>query len=743
MSCAACVRRLEIALGKVPGVLDAEVNLATETAAVTVADRSVDSEQISGAIEKAGFIPRPKKTATNTGTAADQASSEAEATTLRKELSFAVVFTLPLVLIAMGPMVSAPFGDLLRAVAPVALWHWFEPLLAAPVLLWAGRRFFQQGWSELKHRSPGMNSLVVLGAGAAFLYSCLALVAPNVFPEGTAHLYFEASAVIVTLILVGRYLEAIAKGRTSNAMRQLLQLQVRTARVVRDGEEQDVSVEALVLDDIVSVRPGERVALDGVVVEGQSYVDEAMLTGEPLPVNKVVGAEVVGGTVNQSGGFRFRVTRIGNDTVLAQIIRLVEEAQSGKPPIQRVADRIAAVFVPLVVLTALVTFVAWIVLGPAASLNYAFIASVSVLLIACPCAMGLATPTAIMVGSGRGAALGVLFRSGGALESLAKVDTVFLDKTGTLTSGIPSLTDLHVYDFDEDRLLTLVASAEARSEHPLGRALVEAARERGLDSVEVSDFSAEVGQGISACVDGHRLLVGADRLLADAGISVVEEEAVALAMSGQGKTPLYVAIDGRLAAVMAVADPLKSESKPVIEALHRMGLETNIISGDNQKTVSAIARELHVDRAIGEVLPGDKAAAISRCQAAGMKVAFVGDGINDAPALAQADVGIAIGTGTDIAMEAGEVILMSGELTGMINAIRLSRRTLRTIRQNFFWAYAYNIALIPIAAGVLYPATGILLNPMLAAAAMSVSSLLVLTNSLRLRHFRSDVQPAL
>ena len=707
MSCAACVRRLEIALGKVPGVLDAEVNLATETAAVTVADRSVDSEQISGAIEKAGFIPRPKKTATNTGTAADQASSEAEATTLRKELSFAVVFTLPLVLIAMGPMVSAPFGDLLRAVAPVALWHWFEPLLAAPVLLWAGRRFFQQGWSELKHRSPGMNSL------------------------------------IVTLILVGRYLEAIAKGRTSNAMRQLLQLQVRTARVVRDGEEQDVSVEALVLDDIVSVRPGERVALDGVVVEGQSYVDEAMLTGEPLPVNKVVGAEVVGGTVNQSGGFRFRVTRIGNDTVLAQIIRLVEEAQSGKPPIQRVADRIAAVFVPLVVLTALVTFVAWIVLGPAASLNYAFIASVSVLLIACPCAMGLATPTAIMVGSGRGAALGVLFRSGGALESLAKVDTVFLDKTGTLTSGIPSLTDLHVYDFDEDRLLTLVASAEARSEHPLGRALVEAARERGLDSVEVSDFSAEVGQGISACVDGHRLLVGADRLLADAGISVVEEEAVALAMSGQGKTPLYVAIDGRLAAVMAVADPLKSESKPVIEALHRMGLETNIISGDNQKTVSAIARELHVDRAIGEVLPGDKAAAISRCQAAGMKVAFVGDGINDAPALAQADVGIAIGTGTDIAMEAGEVILMSGELTGMINAIRLSRRTLRTIRQNFFWAYAYNIALIPIAAGVLYPATGILLNPMLAAAAMSVSSLLVLTNSLRLRHFRSDVQPAL
>lgn len=740
MSCAACVGRVERVVKKVPGVLDASVNLATGKAAFTFLPGLADIPAIAEAIRKAGFEPGegPAEDGAAPGDAA-AAAQAVETAVLRRSVIFAASFTLPLVIVAMGrhlPGVEAAYLALL----PESAWGWIEFLLATPVQIYAGRRFYRAGWTELSHLNPGMNSLVMLGSSAAYFYSVLALLAPGIFPAGTAKFYFEAAGVIVTLILVGRYLEAVAKGRTSAAIRTLMRLQVKTARIRRNGAEIEVPVEEVASGDVVLVRPGERLPVDGRVVDGASYVDESMITGEPIPVGKGAGDEVVGGTVNGNGAFAFEATRVGGETVLAQIIRMVEEAQGSKPPIQRVADRIAGVFVPVVMVAATVTFVAWLLLGPDPALSFAFVAAVSVLLIACPCAMGLATPTAIMVGTGKGAEMGVLIRQGAALEGLARIDTVVLDKTGTLTEGHPEMTDFHLVGeidgLDENGVLRLVAAAEGQSEHPIAQAILRAAEARGLSLPGVEAFTADPGYGIETRVEGRAVHVGADRYMKKLGLDLGTAADLANDYANLAKTPLFAAIDGQLAAVAAVADPLKEGSAEAIRALHGLGLKVAVLTGDNARTAHAVAASLGIDRVVAEVLPDQKAAEVKRLQGEGRAVAFAGDGINDAPALAQADVGLAIGTGTDVAIETGEVILMSGDLRGIVNAVALARRTLKTIRYNFLWAYAYNVALIPVAAGALFPVFGVLLNPMMAAAAMSVSSLFVLGNSLRLRRFR-------
>ena len=737
MSCASCVARVEKSLKKLPGVVDASVNLATEKAVVSYAPKMLTPVRLAEAVVAAGYTATPEDEAK----AEDGDRKDGELTALRRDLIFAAAFTVPLFVIAMGKGIPG-LGDAMVALMPERAWMGIEFLLATPVLFYAGWRFYRTGWAELRHLSPGMNSLVMLGSSAAYFYSLLALIVPQIFPAGTATTYFEAAGVIVTLILLGRFLEAIAKGRTSQAIKRLMQLQVKTARVVRAGAEIEIAIEQVVAGDMVHVRPGERVPVDGVVTEGASYVDESMLTGEPVPVEKRAGAEVVGSTINKTGAFTLRATRVGADTVLSRIIKLIEEAQTSKPPIQQMADKIAAVFVPLVLAAAAITFVVWLALGPSPALSYAFVTAVSVLLIACPCAMGLATPTAIMVATGKGAEMGVLFRKGTALEALGAVDTVVMDKTGTLTRGRPELTDLQLADpsLGEDAVLGLVAAVEAKSEHPVGEAIVRAARsERGLTLPEARDFDAEPGFGVHAMVDGRLVQVGADRYMAKLGIDLGSLAAAGEQFARDGKTPLYAAIDGKLAAALSVSDPLKEGSVEAVAALHGLGLKVAMVTGDNRHTAQAIAARVGIDEVLAEVLPGEKAAEVKRLQAGNRRVAFVGDGINDAPALAQADVGLAIGTGTDIAIEAGDVILMSGDLRGIINAVALSRRTMKTIVGNFVWAYAYNIALIPIAAGALYPFLRLLLNPMLAAGAMSISSLFVLTNSLRLKRFRPQL----
>jgi len=738
MNCASCVARVERALKALPGVIDAAVNLTTESATVEYLPATVSRERIAQAIRAAGYEPAAAGQAAD----AEHDRHEGQLRALRRDLSIAAALTLPLVLISMAPMLLPGVRALMAGVAPLPVWDWLQLALATPVLLWSGRRFVTRGWAELRHLSPGMDTLVLIGSWSAYLYSLAALTMPQLFPEGTAHLYFEATAVIITLILLGRLLEAIAKGRTSQAIRRLVGLRPKTARVVGDDGEIDIPADAVVPGDLIAVRPGERVPVDGTLTQGASHVDESMISGEPVPVRKEAGDEVIGGAVNQTGAFRYRATRVGSETVLAQIIRLVEDAQAGKPPIQRVADRIAAVFVPLVILAAVVTFLVWLWLGPQPALELAFVAAVSVLLIACPCAMGLATPTAIMVATGRGAAMGILFRRGAALETLARVDRIVLDKTGTLTEGRPALTDLEPYGIAADEALALAAAVERHSEHPIAGAIVEAARDRGLTLAEAGDLDAVPGYGIRARVGERQIAVGAERFMARLEVSVTVATAAAERLATEGKTPIYVAADGELIGVLAIADPLKPTSRDAVARLRGLGLEVAMLTGDGRGTADAVARRLGIERVLAEVLPADKAAEVKRLQQEGGRVAFIGDGINDAPALAQADAGIAIGTGTDIAVEAGELILMNGDIKGAADALALARRTLRTIRLNFFWAYAYNVALIPLAAGVFYPLNGWMLNPMFAAAAMSISSLFVVTNSLRLRRFRPAAAPA-
>ncbi|GGK33514.1 ATPase [Deinococcus malanensis] len=741
MTCANCVGRVERALKKVDGVLEATVNLATERASIRYLPASVSPGQLKAAVRASGYEILESE-AGKDRTDQEREAREREVRELRRAVTFSAVFAIPLLLLAMVPMLYMPFHMWLTGYVDMGTLNWVMLALAAPVQFGPGLRFYRLGWKSLTHRSPDMNSLVMIGTSAAFFYSLVATVAPGLFPEGTAHVYYEASAVVITLILLGKYFEAIAKGRSSEAMKKLLSLQAKTARVVRQGQELEIPTDEVLIGDLLAVRPGEKIPVDGEVMGGNSFVDESMITGEPVPVNKQAGSGVVGGTINQNGAFTFKATRVGADTALAQIIKLVETAQGSKPPIQGLADKVVSVFVPVVLVIAALTFVLWMVFGGQTALSFALVNMVAVLIIACPCAMGLATPTSIMVGTGKAAELGVLFRNGAALEGLQGVKVVAVDKTGTLTKGRPELTDLvTTAGFDRTQVLSLVAAAEGQSEHPIALAIVDAAKREGLMIPVPEHFEAVPGFGLEARVAGHLVQVGADRYMTRLGLDTAAFTAQAHGLGDEGKSPLYAAIDGQLAAIIAVADPIKEGSLEAVSALHRQGLKVAMITGDNQRTAHAIARQLGIDEVLAEVLPSGKSDAVKALQAQGHKVAFVGDGINDAPALAQADVGLAIGTGTDVAVETADVILMSGDLRGVPNAYALSRATLRNIRLNLFWAFAYNIVLIPVAAGVLYPAFGWLLSPVLAAAAMGFSSVFVLTNALRLRGFRPPVRP--
>jgi P-type Cu+ transporter len=739
MTCASCVGRVERALSGVPGVTGVNVNLATERATVSYLPEEVSVRDLESAIEGAGY-----------GVVAEEAEAEdaheREYRKLRTNFLGALALTSLILLGSLPHMLGLP--------SPVPM-GWLNVgllALATPVQFWAGWRFYRGAWGAARHLQANMNTLVALGTSAAYFYSAVATFAPGLF-AGRAEVYFDTSAVIITLILLGRLLEARAKGRTNEAIKKLAGLQARTARVVRDGEEVDVPVEDVVPGDVVVVRPGEKLPVDGRVVSGESAVDESMITGESIPVTKRAGDEVIGATMNSSGGsFRFEATRVGRDTALARIMKMVEVAQGSKAPIQRLADRISGVFVPVVMGIAAITFLVWLGFGPEPALTFALLNMVAVLIIACPCALGLATPTSIMVGTGKGAESGILVKGGESLEGAHRLDTIVLDKTGTLTRGEPELTDVLVADgLPEDELLGLVAAVERDSEHPLGEAIVAGARARGLSLAEAESFEAVSGGGLRATVQCRELLIGNARFLSEAGVSEDGLSARAEELSAGGKTPMFVAVDGRLAGLVAVADTVKEESREAVQRLHELGIEVAMLTGDNRRTAEAIARKLGIDRVLAEVRPEDKAEEVRRLQGEYKRVGMVGDGVNDAPALAQADVGVAIGTGADVAMEAADLTLIGGDVCGIARAIQLSKATIRNIRQNLFWAFAYNVALIPVAAGILYPffSGGTVpealapvlgeygfLNPILAAAAMALSSVTVLANALRLRRVR-------
>ncbi|MCE5972389.1 heavy metal translocating P-type ATPase [Sinirhodobacter sp. WL0062] len=731
MTCASCVGRVERALRAVPGVSEATVNLATERATVKGA---ADLATLVAAVAEVGYNAR----AIDGGAAANAeaaAKKEQEHRILRRDLGIAAGLTLPVFLLEMGSHVIPGMHHLIASTIGMTASWLIQFALTTLVLAFPGIRFYQKGIPALLRAAPDMNSLVAVGTLAAYAYSLVATFAPGLLPAGTVNVYYEAAAVIVTLILLGRVLEARAKGRTSEAIKRLVGLQAKTARVRRGAGIVEIEVSEVAPGDIIEVRPGERVPVDGEVTEGESWIDESMITGEPLPVAKTAGAQVTGGTVNQTGAFAFRATAVGGDMMLAQIIRMVEEAQGSKLPIQGLVDKITMWFVPAVMTLAALTFGVWFFFGPNPALTFGLVNAVAVLIIACPCAMGLATPTSIMVGTGRGAELGVLFRKGDALQGLQDAKVVALDKTGTLTEGKPTLTDLVLADgFQRADVLSRIAAVEAKSEHPIARAIVEAAEAEGLVLPALNSFDSVTGFGVTAEAGGIRVEIGADRYMAQLGHDVTAFASAAARLADEGKSPLYAAIGGRLAAIIAVADPIKETTPEAIRALHALGLKVAMITGDNRRAAEAIARRLGIDEVVAEVLPDGKVTAIKRLKALG-SVAFVGDGINDAPALAEADVGLAIGTGTDVAIEAADVVLMSGSLKGVPNAIALSRATMRNIRQNLFWAFAYNAALIPVAAGALFPVSGILLSPVFAAGAMALSSVFVLGNALRLRRF--------
>ena len=736
MHCGSCVSKVEAAARAVPGVVDATVNLATEQARVTVIAGTVTAGTLAEGISESGYPARPLEEAPTGGEA--ESGREKEASQLKRSVAVSAILTLPIFILDMGGHFIPAFHQWqMQAIGQQTLFHLFFAL-ATVVLFGPGMRFHRQGLPALLRGGPDMNSLVMLGATAAWAYSVVATFAPSLLPAGRVHVYFEASAVIVTLILVGRYMEAVAKGRTGQAIQRLLTLQARTARVIREGEAQEIPIEEVAEGDQVQVRPGEKIPVDGEAIAGDSWVDESMITGEPVPVHKQAESEVVGGTINQSGSLTLRATRVGSDTTLQQIVRMVAEAQGSKLPIQALVDRVAGVFVPIVMAAAAATFLIWLALGPEPALTFALLNAVAVLIIACPCAMGLATPTSIMVGTGKGAEMGILFRRGDALQRLRDTEVVAFDKTGTLTRGQPELTDLRILgDFHEDSLLTLIASVESASEHPIARAIVAAAEAKGLALSTPAEFSTDTGKGVTARVDGRQVALGGAGYMRELGLDTGSAAETAQALGEAGKTPLYAAVDGELAAVIAVADPLKETTVAAIRAIHDEGLRVAMITGDNRHTAEAIARQCGIDEVRAEVLPEGKVEAIRALQEDGRSVAFVGDGINDAPALAQADVGVAIGTGTDIAIESAEVVLMSGDLRNVPNAISLSRATIRNIKQNLFWAFGYNTLLIPVAAGVLYPFVGLLLSPMVAALAMAASSVCVVSNALRLRRYQA------
>lgn len=669
--------------------------------------------------------------------ATEAAERRAEIRDLSRRVVFGAVLTLP---VLFAVMAHELFGA--DWVPGWLLNHWLQLALITPVMFYTGWPIHSTGWLALRHRGADMNSLITLGTSAAYGYSLVVTLAPGLLPSEVREVYFEAVGVILTLILLGRLLEARAKAGTSEAIRALLGLQARTARVIRDGTQEEIPVEDVVVGDEVVIRPGEKVPVDAAVLSGSSPVDESMVTGEPMPVTKRAGDTVIGATVNGSGALRVRASKVGADTMLAQIIRLVQQAQASKAPIQRLADAVSGYFVPAVIAIAVAAFALWYALGPPPALTLALVSAVAVLIIACPCALGLATPLSVMVGTGKGARAGILIRSAEALETAHKLDTVVLDKTGTVTAGTPALTDVHPADgFEKDEVLALVAAVEEMSEHPLATAIVAGARQRGLALPEVDGFDSFTGKGVKATADDRTVLVGTARLLGDSGIAPDRLTPLATDLSAQGKTPVFAAVDGAPAGVLAVADTVKEDSGAAIAALRRLGLEAVIITGDTARTAEAIARQVGVERVLAEVLPQHKADEIRRLRREGRTVGMVGDGINDAPALAAADVGLAIGTGTDVAIEAADITLISGSLAGVVTAVRLSRATMRNIRQNLFFALAYNAIGVPIAAGALYPLWGIRLSPILAAAAMALSSLSVVTNASRLRRRRIAQPP--
>nr|WP_306838381.1 heavy metal translocating P-type ATPase [Neorhizobium huautlense] len=772
MTCASCVRRVETGAARVAGVHKSTVNFATKKLTVET-DDTFAPEALEKAIHKLGYeIPagamqaalrevgrdgsdiaverdehdaasahdghghhHGKTAASAAASSIDHAHMHAgEEAVLKRDLIIAFVLTLPLFVLEMTGHAYEPFHHWLMEVIDTQNLYYVYFSLATAVIFWPGLRFLRLGLPALFRGHPEMNSLVAVGVLAAYGYSLVTTFAPDLLPYDAQHVYYEAATVIVTLILFGRLLEARATGRTGEAIRKLAGLQAKTARVDRDGRVIDITTADVIVGDTILIRPGERIPVDGIVIDGQSNVDESMISGEPLPVEKTAGAVVTGGTVNRTGCFRFRAEKVGRDTVLAGIIRLVEQAQGAKLPIQALVDRVTAWFVPAVMVLAAVTFVVWFLIGPEPALTHALISAVAVLIIACPCAMGLAVPVSIVVGGGRAAEFGVLFRKGEALQTLSGIDLVVVDKTGTVTKGRPELTDLIVAGgFAEDDVLAAVASVENRSEHPIAEAIVKAAEARGLVVAEAETFESVTGYGISANVNGRTVAVGADRFMEKLRLSVDAFADAAERLGNEGKTPLYAAIDGRLAAIIAVADPLKPSSAAAIRALQAQGIEVAMVTGDNFRTAQAIAAHVGIRKVVAEVLPEGKVAAIHDLRGNGRKLAFVGDGINDAPALAQADIGIAIGTGTDVAIESADVVLVGGELTGVVSAIAISRATMKNIRQNLFWAFGYNVALIPLAAGLFYPALGLTLSPMIGAAAMALSSTFVLANALRLK----------
>ena len=749
MTCASCVNRITRFLNKVDGVEEANVNLASESATVRFDPSRVDVAGLVAAVDAAGYVARVEQVSSadhelNVAEAAEAKAERDEAAAkhaadLRRRLIVSTILTIPLIL-GLAKMTVAPF-------LPEFLVNpWFQLALATPVQFWAGSIFYVGAIKALRHKATDMNTLIAVGTSAAYGYSVATILFPAFFiaaglgMDGEAlPMYFDTSAAIITLILLGRFLEARARSHTSDAIRRLINLAPRTARVIRDGVELDLAVGDVRVGDLVRVRPGETIAVDGVVTEGASGVDESMITGESLPVAKRIEDLVVGGTLNTTGTLTFRATRIGADTVLAKIIRLVSEAQGSRAPIQRLADVVTGYFVPMVLGLAAFTFVVWFAFGPEPAFNLALLNTVAVLIIACPCALGLATPTSIMVGTGKGAENGILFRNAEALERLGSVKAVVLDKTGTLTEGKPRVTDIVRAQgaLPEEEILSLVAAAERGSEHPLADAIVrEAADTRQLTVADATDFLSVAGGGVSATVAGHAVLVGRPGFLSSLGIDPAELLTAADTLAADGKTPVFAAIDGRAAAVIAIADTVKAGSIEAVAELRRLGLTVAMLTGDNQRTAEAIARSVGIDRVVADVRPDGKAAAVKALQAEGKVVAMVGDGVNDAPALASADVGIAMGTGTDVAMESAGVTLMSGDLRGLVTAISLSKATMRNIRQNLFWAFGYNVILIPVAMGVLYPINGMLLDPIFAAAAMALSSVTVVSNALRLRRFK-------
>jgi Cu+-exporting ATPase len=751
MHCASCAGRIEKALGSSSGVVSANVNFATSRATVQFDPQATNIETLSRVVRDLGYDVIASNSGKEHAGAEEMQATEArvrEAEYRQQQVRFivALILTVPIAVLAMAGHLVPALEDLLNFPGRA----WLELALTTPVLFWAGWEFFSGAWAAARHRVADMNTLVSLGTLSAYLYSVVATVAPHLLSIGDANgqppahgmastggVYYEVAAIIVTLILMGRLLEARARSKTGGAIRALMGLQPKMARVERNGVELDIPIAEVQVGDLVLVRPGEKVPVDGQVVEGASSLDESMLTGEPLAVQKRSGDVVIGATLNKTGSFKMRATRIGKDTVLQQIVRMVQEAQGSKAPIQRLADIIAGYFVPIVICIAIATFVLWFDLAPPDTrITMALLTFVSVLIIACPCALGLATPTAIMVGTGRGAQSGILIKGGEALETAHKITTVVLDKTGTITRGVPTITDILAHDMDENTLLRLAASAESGSEHPLGEAIVRSAEERGLPRSPATEFNAVPGYGIEALVDGQRILIGTALLMSERGLEV--EQVAAHRLADEGKTPVFVAIDGAFAGIIAVSDPVKEGSRRAIERLHALGLEVIMLTGDNQRTAEAIARQVGVDQVLAEVLPEGKNEEIRKLQAQGKIVAMVGDGINDAPALAQADVGIAMGSGTDVAMEAADITLVRGDLNGVVSSIALSRATIANIKQNLFFAFIYNILGIPLAAGALYPLTGWLLSPIIASLAMALSSVSVVSNALRLRGFRVE-----